>query len=251
MDSKNLIHNRANNRVHKGNKKRQRIYNNHINGLLLVDKEKTWTSFDAVAKVRNMLNVKKVGHTGTLDPMATGLLVLCVGKATKLAERLTGLDKEYVGEVTFGTTSTTDDAEGELSKMEDAEPVTLEQIRDTLKVFEGEIEQMPPQFSAKKVGGKRAYKLARKGEKVELEAKKIRINEIEILDYEWPKLTLRIDCGKGTYIRAIARDLGEKLGIGGYLTALERTKVGQFNLQHAKKVGEIMEQDVIPMAMGY
>ena len=229
----------------------QRIYNNHINGLLLVDKEKTWTSFDAVAKARNLLNVKKVGHTGTLDPMATGLLVLCVGKATKMAERLTGLDKEYIGEITFGATSTTDDAEGELSKREHVDPVTLEEIQAALKAFEGEVEQMPPQFSAKKVGGKRAYKLARKGEKVELKAKKIKINEIEILDYQWPKLTLRIDCGKGTYIRAIARDLGEQLSVGGYLSALERTKVGQFGLEYAKKVGEISEKDVIPMAMGY
>ena len=231
--------------------KKQRIYNNHINGLLLIDKEMEWTSFDAVAKIRNMLNVKKVGHTGTLDPLATGLLVLCVGKATKLAERLTGLDKEYVGEITLGVTSNTDDAEGEIVENPDAKPVNLEQIQAVLKKFEGEIEQMPPQFSAKKVGGKRAYKLARKGEKVELTAKKITINEIEILEYNWPILKLRIDCGKGTYIRSIARDLGGLLGVGGYLSALQRTKVGHFHLKHGKKVAETTEADVIPMAMGY
>jgi len=230
---------------------KNRIYNNHINGLVLIDKQKNWTSFDAVAKIRNMFNVKKVGHTGTLDPLATGLLVLCVGKATKLAERLTGLDKEYVGEIHFGATSNTDDAEGELTEVADAKPVSLEEIQEALKAFQGDIEQMPPQFSAKKVGGKRAYKLARKGEKVELEAKKIKINAIEILDYEWPKLKLRIDCGKGTYIRAIARDLGESLKVGGYLSDLRRTKVGQFNLKDAKKVEDTTEKDVIRMAMGY
>lgn len=218
-----------------------------MNGFLLINKPKTWTSFDVVAKIRGKFKVKKVGHTGTLDPMATGVLVLCLGKATKMAQELTGLDKEYIGEVTLGGISNTDDAEGEISNSTCLTPIPLEEIENILKEFQGEIMQMPPQFSAKKVNGKRAYAMARKGETVELNAVQIKINEIEILDYQWPKLKLRIDCGKGTYIRSIARDLGEKLGVGGYLSALERTRVGDFLIAQAKTIEEVKEEYIIPI----
>ncbi len=224
-----------------------RVYN-PLNGLLLINKPKTWTSFDVVAKIRNKLNVKKVGHTGTLDPMATGLLVLCLGKGTKLAQRLTGLDKEYVGEITLGATSNTDDAEGEIIPNTEAKKVGLKEIEQVLKQFQGDILQMPPQFSAKKIDGKRAYKMARKGEKVELKPVEITIKAIEILDYTWPTLKLRIDCGKGTYIRSMARDIGEKLGVGGYLSDLERTKVGDFQLTHAKTIEEVTDEDLLPLS---
>jgi len=221
----------------------------HHSGLLVINKPKDWTSFDVVAKIRGKLKVKKVGHTGTLDPMATGVLVLCLGKATKLAQELTGLDKEYVGEITLGATSNTDDAEGEVIENSDAKSVSLEQLQEVLKTFEGEILQLPPQFSAKKVNGKRAYAVARKGGTVKLKPVQIKINEIEILDYQWPKLKLRIDCGKGTYIRSIARDVGEKLGVGGYLSALERTRVGDFTIQQAKTIEEVSESDIIKMTI--
>lgn len=216
-----------------------------MDGFLILNKPKTWTSFDVVAKIRGKFKVKKVGHTGTLDPMATGVLILCLGKATKLAQELTGLDKEYVGEITLGATSNTDDAEGEIVENSNTRPVSINQIQEVLKDFVGEILQLPPQFSAKKVNGKRAYAVARKGGTVELKPVQIRINEIEILEYQWPKLRLRIDCSKGTYIRSIARDVGEKLGVGGYLSALERTRVGDFKIQEAKTIEEVSENDIV------
>ncbi len=218
-----------------------------LDGLLVINKPQNWTSFDVVAKIRNKLNVKKVGHTGTLDPMATGVLVLCLGKATKLAQKITDTDKEYIAEVTFGATSTTDDAEGVISKITNYELriTNLEEIKKVLKKFTGIIMQVPPIFSAKKIKGQRAYKLAREGKEVKLEPREVTVNEIEILDYEWPVLSLRIACGKGTYIRSIARDLGQELGVGGYLTALQRTRVGQYQLDQAVTIEEADDEHVI------
>ena len=220
-----------------------------LDGLLVINKPKTWTSFDVVAKIRNKLNVKKVGHTGTLDPMATGVLVLCLGKATKLAQQITDTNKEYIAEITFGATSTTDDADGEISNLKSQiSNITspgLEKIMQALKKFTGSIMQVPPNFSAKKIKGQRAYKLAREGKEVKLEPRKVTINEIEILDYKWPILSLRIACGKGTYIRSIARDLGQELGVGGYLTALQRTKVGQYTIDQSISIEGAEEKDII------
>ncbi|MBU0577176.1 tRNA pseudouridine(55) synthase TruB [Patescibacteria group bacterium] len=219
-----------------------------MNGLLVINKEKGWTSFDVVAKIRNKLGVKKVGHTGTLDPMATGVLVLCLGKATKLAQKIVDTKKEYIAEITFGATSTTDDAEGVITKSKIPNPKNKEDINQALKNFEGTIMQMPPQFSAKKVGGKRAYKMAREGKKVELKPVEITIHELEILDYKWPILKIRVACSKGTYLRSLARDLGEKLKVGGYLTALQRTRVGQYSLDQAVRIEEAGENSVIQLS---
>ena len=216
-----------------------------LNGLLIINKPKTWTSFDVVAKIRKQLNIKKVGHTGTLDPMATGVLVLCLGKATKLAQKLTGLDKEYVAEITLGARSNTDDAEGEIVKNLDAEEKNKSEIETTLKQFEGVIQQIPPKFSAKKINGKRAYHLARKGKEVELKPVEVSIKKIELLDYKWPLLKIRVECGKGTYIRSLARDIGEKLETGAYLSELERTKVGEYNITQAKKIEEAGEEYIL------
>ena len=216
-----------------------------MNGLIVINKPKGWTSFDVVAKIRGKFKVKKVGHTGTLDPMATGVLVLCLGKATKLAQQITDTKKEYIAEVTFGATSTTDDAEGEIVKIKDPQVQVQNKIEKVLKKFIGNVMQLPPDFSAKKIGGKRAYKLAREGKVVKLEPREVTIDEIEILDYKWPVLSIRIACGKGTYIRAIARDLGKDLGVGGYLTALQRTKVGQYLIGDAVEVDNAEEKDVV------
>ncbi|MBU0727976.1 tRNA pseudouridine(55) synthase TruB [Patescibacteria group bacterium] len=215
-----------------------------MDGLIIINKPSGWTSFDVVAKIRNKLGVKKVGHTGTLDPLATGVLVLCLGKATKLAQQITDTSKEYIAEITFGATSTTDDAEGAISQITNNK-LQITKIEDALKDFEGEIMQTPPPFSAKKIGGKRAYKLAREGKEVKLEARPVTISEIEILDYKWPKLSLRIACGKGTYIRSIARDLGDKLGVGGYLSALQRTRVGEYKIEQSVTVEKASEENVI------
>ena len=218
-----------------------------MDGFLVINKPKGWTSFDVVAKIRNKLGVKKVGHTGTLDPMATGVLVLCLGKATKMAQEMTGYDKEYVAEITLGTSSNTDDAEGELLKNGEAKPVSQDQLESILEKFKGEIQQVPPQFSAKKVNGQRAYKLARKGQKVKLEARPVTIHELDLLDFKWPIVKLRILCSKGTYIRSIARDLGTELGCGAYLSALERTKVGDILVEDARTIEEADESLVKPL----
>jgi len=217
-----------------------------LDGAIVINKPKGWTSFDVVAKLRGMLKPKKIGHTGTLDPMATGVLVLCLGKATKLAEKMIHLDKEYIAEVTFGGTSNTDDAEGEVTINKEAGVKSLVEIERTLKQFEGILQQMPPQFSAKKVNGKRAYKLAREGKKVELKTSEVTIHELELLSYKWPVLNIRVKCSKGTYLRSLARDLGEVLGVGGYLTALQRTQVGPFLIQDAGQIEETTEKDLIP-----
>ena len=220
-----------------------------MNGILIINKPKDWTSFDVVAKIRNKLKVKKVGHTGTLDPMATGVLVLCLGKATKLAQNMTGYDKEYIAEITFGATTPTDDAEGELAPFPGATKKTAAQIRKALKEFEGEILQLPPQFSAKKVKGKRAYAMARKGQEVRLEPVKVTVRELEMLEYKWPVVKIRVLCGKGFYVRSLARDLGQKLGTGGYLSALQRTKVGPYGIKQAVTIEEADEKNILPIPL--
>lgn len=227
--------------------KQFKIYN-PISGILVINKPKDWTSFDVVAKIRNKLNVKKVGHTGTLDPQATGVLVLCVGKGTKLCQALTGFDKEYICDITFGAYSTTDDQEGELTPVEGASELAITEIENALKEFTGTFPQMPPQFSAKKIKGKKAYDFARKGEKADLKPVEVTVRQIEILDYKWPVLKLKIHCGKGFYVRSLARDIGEKLGVGGYLTSLERTKVGHFTIERAVSVEQADERVLLPLS---
>lgn len=218
-----------------------------MNGILVINKPKEWTSFDVVAKLRNKLGVKKIGHTGTLDPMATGVLVLCLGTATKKVQEMTGYDKEYVAEITLGATTVTDDAESEIIFSASAEKKSRDEIETALKKFEGEIDQMPPQFSAKKVNGKRAYAMARKGQEVKLEPAKVKVHEIEILAFQWPVVRLRVLSGKGFYVRSLARDLGQALGTGGYLSALQRTMVGPYTLKQATTIEEVTQKDIIPV----
>lgn len=218
-----------------------------MDGLLVINKPSGWTSFDVVAKIRGKLKVRKIGHTGTLDPMATGVLVLCLGKATKLAQKMIGLDKEYIAEITLGATSKTDDAEGEIVVNKEAGVKSETEIVRALKQFEGVIKQVPPKFSAKKIDGQRAYKLARKGKEVKLEPSEITIHKIEILDYKWPVVKIRVSCGKGTYMRSLARDLGEELNVGGYLSKLERTKVGQYLINQAISIEDAEIKNILPI----
>ena len=224
-----------------------RIYN-HISGIFVINKPKDWTSFDVVAKIRNKLNAKKVGHTGTLDPKATGILVLCVGEGTKLVQQLTGLDKEYISEITLGASTPTDDMESEPVPVPGASEVPLSEIENALKDFKGTFDQLPPDFSAKKIKGQKAYDIARKGKEVKLEPSKVTVHSIEILDYKWPKLKLKINCGKGFYVRSLARDLGKKLGVGGYLSDLIRTKVGHFTIESAISVENADEKTILPLS---
>ena len=197
----------------------------------------TWTSFQIVNKVRYHLSRKygikrfKVGHAGTLDPLATGVLLLCTGKATKRIEELQKHTKEYEAEIMLGATTPSYDMEHPVNETFPYEHITREMVEETLKQFVGDIAQRPPLFSACKVDGKRAYDLARKGSDMQLEPKQIRIDNIELLEYELPKIKIRVTCGKGTYIRSLARDIGEALQSGAYLTALARTKVGEYKIE--------------------
>lgn len=205
---------------------------------LYLNKPLTWSSFSLVNKFRYEacvhIGIKKlkVGHAGTLDPLATGVMVLCTGKNTKQIEQLQQGRKEYIAGIRFGATTPTCDLESQADAFFPTEHITLELIQEQLKNFIGEIDQVPPIFSACKVDGKRAYDLARQGQEVELQSKRITIHSIEILDYKHPELTLRIVCGKGTYIRSLARDLGTALSSGAHLISLERTQVGEARIEN-------------------
>ncbi len=220
----------------------------YISGeILVIDKPYRWTSFDAVKRLRGAvqrrLNAKrfKVGHAGTLDPLATGVLLVCTGRATKrIAELQEGM-KEYVAEITFGATTPSYDLEKEIDATYPWEHITPELIAETLPKFQGHVMQVPPVFSAVKVDGKRAYNYARKGKEVEIKAKPLEIKELEVLSWEAPKLTLRVLCSKGTYIRALARDLGEAMNSGAHLTALRRTRVGDYTIDDAMSLDQALE----------
>lgn len=203
-----------------------------MNGLLVIDKPGGMTSRDVVNRVQRWFPRKtKLGHTGTLDPLATGVLVVCVGAATRLADYVQAMGKTYVSRFRLGATSTTDDADGGITANPVAVPPAREQIDAALPAFIGTIEQVPPAFSALKLDGKRAHDLARKGQDVALAARTVRIDAIRGLAYEWPFLDVEIDCGKGTYIRSIARDLGANLGCGGLVQTLRRTRIGPFTVE--------------------
>jgi tRNA pseudouridine55 synthase len=206
-------------------------------GLILIDKPKGWTSHDVVAKVRNTLKKEagkkiKVGHTGTLDPMATGLLVLVAGSYTKKAGEFSKLDKVYEATVKLGETSSTGDAEGEISPVSDTIP-TEKAVREALEGFKGQIEQVPPVYSAIKIDGQKAYNLARAGKEVKIEPRKVTIYEITDIKYHYPFVSFTAKVSSGTYIRSLAQDIGEKLGTGAHLTGLRRVAVGTFDVAEA------------------
>ncbi len=231
--------------------------------ILLVDKPASMSSFAVVARVRRKLSEEagfveirgkdgavrqkrkkvKVGHTGTLDPFATGLLILLVGKGTKLAGEFLKLDKEYIATIRLGATSTTGDVEGEIDTYIAENrlfvPPLMSQVEDVVAGVVGGIEQRVPVYSAVKINGQRAYKLAREGKQVEMPIRKVKIYEIQTLRYEWPFLEIRCKVSSGTYIRALGEDIGRALGVGGYLTALRRTQVGKYKVEEAKTLVEL------------
>lgn len=214
-----------------------------MDGILLIDKPIGWTSHDVVAKVRGILKGEtgqkvKVGHTGTLDPLASGLLILVIGSYCKRASEFSNLDKVYETTMKLGATSTTGDEEGEKTNINDVEP-SEEDIVDVLATFQGEIEQIPPAFSAIKIDGQRAYKLAREGKEVKLEPRKVQINQMTLVDYSYPYVNFITDVSSGTYIRSLVEDIGKKLGTGGYMSSLRRTSVGKFTLKGAINVKDI------------
>lgn len=207
---------------------RQKKKGDHISGWVNVDKPLGMTSTQAVGKVRRIMNAQKVGHAGTLDPLATGILPIALGEATKTIPYAQDADKTYEFEITWGQQRSTDDAEGETIDQSDKRP-SKEEIEKLLPRFIGEIEQTPPQFSAIKIDGERAYDLARDGQKVEIKSRIITIHALKVLETTKDTATLKVHCGKGTYVRAIARDLGILLGCYGYVSALRRTQVGVFD----------------------
>lgn len=221
---------------------------NPIEGeILYIDKPLHWSSFDAVKRIRGMLvrrlKIKKikVGHAGTLDPLATGVMIVCTGKATKHIDELQAHVKEYIATIALGATTPSFDLETEIDETFPTEHISHELVEEVLAQFTGEIQQVPPAFSACKVDGKRAYKMARKGHEVELKPKLLVIDEIELLEYSQKSITIRVVCSKGTYIRALARDIGKALNSGGHLTALRRTRVGNVSIEQCLSVDDAVK----------
>jgi tRNA pseudouridine55 synthase len=212
-----------------------------MESILLINKPKGMTSHDVVYRVRKATGIKKVGHGGTLDPNATGLLVIGVGRegTKQLGNFTTGMSKTYEAEIILGATSTTEDAEGEILKNNSAKKPTREEIERVLLKFEGEQMQVPSAHSAIKIKGKKAYQLARAGKEVKLEPRKITVYSIKLLRYDYPRLEISCDVSSGTYIRALARDIGKELGTGAYLNNLKRTKIGEYSLKDAIEIEEL------------
>lgn len=209
--------------------------------ILPFNKPKGWTSFDLVKKVRNLTRFKKVGHAGTLDPLATGLLILCTGKETKGIDSIQAMEKEYVTVFKLGAVTASYDAEFPEEQIKDTSRLTEEAIADAMRAFSGPIQQVPPAFSAVKVKGKRAYEAARKGESLALEARTVHIYGFELLDASHlPLVTARIACSKGTYIRSLVHDLGQNLGLGAYICDLKRTRIGTYSLDEAWEIDEFV-----------
>ncbi len=210
--------------------------------VLLINKPFEWTSFDAVRKIRSLIRIKKVGHAGTLDPLATGLLIICTGKLTKKINEYMAQEKEYTGSFTLGATTPTYDSESEPENCKDISFLTKEKINAATKDFIGEIMQVPPAHSAIKVDGKRVYESARRGVEVKLEPRKLFIKEFELTEINLPLVHFRVVCSKGTYIRSLANDFGEKLGCGAFLSSLCRTRIGEYKLEDAMTIAAFEEQ---------
>lgn len=216
-------------------------YDFEAGAILLFDKPLTWTSFDLVKKTKFALKIKKIGHAGTLDPLATGLLILCTGKFTKRIEEIQAQEKEYTGHFTLGHTTPSFDLETEFDSTAPTDHITPEMIAAAAKSFEGEIDQVPPIYSAVKINGQRAYTLARQGKEAEIKPKQITIKQFDITQIEGNQVWFRVVCSKGTYIRSLARDLGDKLGCGAYLSKLVRTRIGDYRLEDAMGLDQLQE----------
>ncbi|MCF7846285.1 MAG: tRNA pseudouridine(55) synthase TruB [Candidatus Peribacteraceae bacterium] len=221
-----------------------------MDGFLAINKPKGITSHDAVAFARRRLKIRKIGHAGTLDPMATGVLILGIGAATRLLEYVQQSEKEYEAELTFGSTSSTDDADGELTPFPESKKFARPELEKVLPEFIGVIHQIPPQFSAIKIAGQSAHRLARSGQKVKLKSREVEIHEIKIRNFDFPRTEISVRCGSGTYIRSLARDLGARLESGAYLSKLTRTRVGDFTLNRALPLRSIRAEKILPIEAG-
>lgn len=210
--------------------------------VLLIDKPIGWTSFDVIRKLRNLIRIKKIGHAGTLDPLATGLLIVCTGKFTKRINEYMAKEKEYTGVITLGATTPTYDLESEPENFRSIDALSIELIQEKIKDFIGLIDQRPPAHSAIKLNGKRVYELARAGKEVKLEPRPVHIYEFEIVNFMEGQLHFRVVCSTGTYIRSLAHDLGQALACGAYLSALRRTRIGEFTVQQALTMEHFQQQ---------
>ncbi|MEB2784179.1 tRNA pseudouridine(55) synthase TruB [Algoriphagus persicinus] len=210
--------------------------------VFLINKPLEWTSFDVVKKVRNALRIKKVGHAGTLDPLATGLLIVCAGKMTKQIDSFMGQEKEYTGTFVIGATTDSFDLEQPIVPVSDPSNITIEQVKVAVAELTGDILQIPPMHSAIKVDGKRVYESARKGKEVKMDPRPVTVSVFEITKFDNPTVEFRIVCSKGTYIRSLARDLGEKLTVGAYMSSLCRTRIGNFKLSEAHELLSLVEE---------
>lgn len=207
---------------------------------LLIDKPYEWSSFDVVKKIRNAIKIKKVGHAGTLDPLATGLLIVCTGKKTKTINEVQGLPKIYTGSLVLGKTTASFDLETEIKEVSTIDHITDEMLLSAVNDFTGEIDQIPPMFSAVKVNGKRAYKHARKNQVIELKSRRVQVYSFEITSVNLPEVNFEIKCSKGTYIRSLVRDLGNALEVGAYLSSLKRTAIGEYLLEDAYELSHFI-----------
>jgi tRNA pseudouridine55 synthase len=215
-----------------------------LDGYLVIDKPAGWTSFDVVARARRILGEKKVGHAGTLDPAATGVLPLAVGNATKTLEYLANAGKSYLAEVTFGVETDSHDIDGVVTSCRDASHLTREGVEQALAGFRGEISQIPPMHSAIKIGGQKLYELARRGEEIERAPRPVVMHRLDLVDWTPPVATVWVDCSKGTYIRSLARDLGETAGTGAFMSNLVRYRTGPFHLCEAVTMQDLAERDL-------
>lgn len=209
--------------------------------MILIDKPLTWTSFDVVNKLRYLIKIKKIGHAGTLDPLATGLLILCTGKMTKQIERFQAEEKEYEGTFVLGKTTPSIDLETDIDSEKPIDHISDDDLEPVRQHFLGAISQVPPMYSAIKVGGERLYKKAREGKKVEVREREVTIHDFVLTRIALPEVDFRIVCSKGTYIRSIVRDFGEKLQVGAYLSRLRRTRNGQFSVEDAYGIDEFVQ----------
>lgn len=221
-----------------------------MDGFLLIDKDEKMTSFDVIRILKRKLHTPSIGHAGTLDPFATGLLIVGVNKATKLLSFVESEVKEYIGVLRFGIDTDTLDLDGKVIMEKDYSDLSITDIKNAMKTFLGKISQIPPMYSALKVDGKRLYELARNGIEIERKAREVMIEEFTYLDYQNGLLTFKVRCSKGTYVRTLANDLAHKLGTCGHLISLRRTRIGNFNVLDAKKVNDISEEDIVGVVAG-
>jgi tRNA pseudouridine55 synthase len=229
---------------------RPRYRKSAMAGILVVDKPLGWSSMDVVRHVRKAAGFVKTGHAGSLDPLATGVVVTCIGNATRHVERIMDLPKVYATKIDLSAFTATDDREGEREEVAVETPPDEAAVRAVLETFVGDIQQVPPQYSAVHVGGKRAYKLARQGQTVQIEPRTVHVESIELVSYEWPMLEILVECGKGTYVRSMARDIGMALGTGGHLASLRRTAVGDYTIDKAVGAARLQlpvgQSDLLP-----